>query len=83
MSNILLTFDLKSPEKFYSSLVNSTNKFHSHSVFRPHTKRRSEAFAWTLDERILQAEKKAVEDGISFKAKPTLDRLHQYQSLER
>ncbi|XP_042227380.1 uncharacterized protein LOC121869881 [Homarus americanus] len=80
MSNLLPTFDVESPEKLYSSLVNSTHNFHSHYISRPHIKRRPEAYAWTLDERILQAEKKAVEDGISFQEEPTLDRLHQYQS---
>ncbi|KAG7163932.1 hypothetical protein Hamer_G014375 [Homarus americanus] len=34
--------------------------------------------AWTIGERVLQAEKTAVED-TSFQGEPTLDRLHQYQ----
>ncbi|KAG7166604.1 hypothetical protein Hamer_G013609 [Homarus americanus] len=66
MSNLLTTFELKSPEKLYSSLVNFTHNFHSYYVSRPHIKRRFEYHAWTLDERILQAEKKMVEDGVSF-----------------
>ncbi|KAG7166603.1 hypothetical protein Hamer_G013608 [Homarus americanus] len=48
------------------SLVNFTHNFHSYYVSRPHIKRRFEYYAWTLDERILQAEKKMVEDGVSF-----------------
>ncbi|KAG7178277.1 hypothetical protein Hamer_G023627, partial [Homarus americanus] len=51
MSNLLPAFDLKSPEKSYSSLVNSTHNFHSHYVSRPHIKRRSEAYLMNVSSR--------------------------------
>lgn len=79
ISNPLLTFDLQSPGNLYSSLVASTHEFCTY-VTRPHIRRRCTAQAWTLNHHILQAERKAVEDGLAFQRQPTPDSLLQYQT---
>jgi len=75
MSTLLPTFDLESPEKLYSSLVSSTHDFFTRYVIKSHSK----ALSWTLDSCIIQAERKAVEDGLTCQRQPTPDTLHQYQ----
>ncbi len=80
ISSLLPTFDLQSPEKLYSSLVASTHDFYTRYVTRPHIKRGCKAQAWTLEQRILQAERKAMEDGLAFQGQPTPDTLLQYQT---
>lgn len=80
ISSLLPTFDFQSPEKLYSSLVGSTHEFYHRYVTRPHVKRTRKASAWTLDQRILQAERKAVDDGIAFQQQPIPARLLQYQA---
>jgi len=79
ITSLLPTFDMQSPDKLYSSLVSSTHDFHTRYVAKPHVKRRPDALAWTLDQRILQAERKTIADGLSFQRQPTPAHLHQYQ----
>lgn len=66
ISSLLPTFDLRSPEELYLSLVNSTHDFYTQYVSRPHIKRRPDSHTWTLDDRTKQAERQAVEDGLTF-----------------
>jgi len=80
ISSLLPTFDFQSPENLYSSLVGSTHDFYTRYVTRPHVKGYHKAHAWTLNHRILQAERKAVEDGLAFQRQPTSARLLQYQA---
>lgn len=80
MSSILPSFDLTSPEAFYSALVTATQDFFSRYVSRPHIQRRYNACPWTLDNRIRQAERTASEAGLLFQAAPTADHLRQYQA---
>uniref|UniRef100_A0A0P4VPI3 Uncharacterized protein n=1 Tax=Scylla olivacea TaxID=85551 RepID=A0A0P4VPI3_SCYOL len=80
ISSLLPTFDFQSPENLYSSLVGSTHDFYTRYVTRPHVKRNREASAWTLDQRNLQAERKAVDKGLAFQGQPTPGRLLQYQT---
>ncbi len=47
---------------------------------RPHVKRNREASAWTLDQRNLQAARKAVDKGLAFQGQPTPGRILQYQT---
>ena len=80
VSTLLPTFDLMSPDELYSSLVDATHSFFTKYVLRPHLCRRGEASSWTLDERILQAERTALQDGLSFQADPTVANLHRYRA---
>ena len=79
MANLLPTFDPHCPEKLYSSLVGATHSFYTRYVSRPHIRRRAGARSWTLDNRIAQAEKKAMEGGLAFMRQPGPETLHQYQ----
>ena len=79
MTNLLPTFDLHCPDKLYSSLVDATHAFYSQYVSRPHLRRRAGAHTWTLDNRIAQAERMAMEDGLAFQRRPSPETLHQYQ----
>ena len=78
MTNLLPTFDLHCPDKLYSSLVDATHAFYSQYVSRPHLRRRAGAHTWTLDNRIAQAERMAMEDGLAFQRQPSPETLHQY-----
>ena len=80
MSSVSPSFNLTSPDQLYSSLVASTHAFYNRYVRRPHIKRHSETPAWTLDHRIILAERKAKADGLSFQSHPSPERLRQYQS---
>ena len=73
------TFDLLSLENFYNSLVKATHDFFYQNVTKPHIKSRSVIHSWTLDHRIIQAQRKATEAGLTFQRQPTPDHLHQYQ----
>ncbi|XP_076054497.1 uncharacterized protein LOC143033192 [Oratosquilla oratoria] len=79
ISRLLPTFDLLSPDSLYDSLVNSTHYFYTHYVLRPHIQRRTKTRSWTLDQRIAQAERIAVDAGLSFQRQPTPEHLHHYQ----
>ncbi|MPC60090.1 hypothetical protein E2C01_054127 [Portunus trituberculatus] len=79
MTNLLPMFDLHCPEKLYSSLVNSTHVFYTRYVSKPHLRRRASAHVLTLDNRIAQVERKAMEDGFTFQRRPSPETLHQYQ----
>ena len=79
MANLLPTFDLHCPEKLYSSLVDATHAFYTRYVSKPHIRRRAGAHILTLDNRIAQAERKAMEDGVAFQRRPSPETLHQYQ----
>ena len=80
MTNLVPTFDPHCPEKLYSSLVGATHSFYTQYVSRPHIRRRASARTWSLDNRIAQAERKAMEDGLAFMRQPGPETLHQYQS---
>ena len=80
MSTLLPSFDLASPEALYTSLVTATHEFFSRYVRRPHIQRRGDAYPWTLDQRIREAERAASEAGLLFQADPTPDHLRQYQA---
>lgn len=82
MTAVSPTFDKTSPEALYTSFVTETQNFYSQYVSRPHIQRRGAASSWTLDERILQAERAAVHDGLLFQRDPTLHHLHQYQNFK-
>ncbi|XP_068245268.1 uncharacterized protein [Palaemon carinicauda] len=77
MTNLLPTFDLHCPEKLYSLLVSTTHAFHTRYIRKPHIRYR--VGAMTLDNRISQAEKKAMDDGLAFMRQPSPETLHQYQ----
>ncbi|XP_066974195.1 uncharacterized protein [Macrobrachium rosenbergii] len=77
ITNLLPTFDLHCPEKLYSSLVSATHDFHTRYIRKPHIRHRANAM--TLDNRISQAEKKAMDDGFVFMRQPSPETLHQYQ----
>lgn len=79
MSNLLPTFNRHSPEILYSSLVDAIHSFYAKYVSRPHIGRRAGAHTWTLDNRVAQAERKAMEDGLAFQKRPSPETLHQYQ----
>ncbi|MPC85936.1 hypothetical protein E2C01_080742 [Portunus trituberculatus] len=79
MTNLLPMFDLHCPEKLYSSFVDSTHAFYTRYVSKPHLRRRASAHVLTLDNRIAQAERKAMEDGLTFQRRPSPETLHQYQ----
>ena len=81
ISSLLPTFDVQSPENLYSSLVGSTHEFYTRYVTRPHIKRNREpSLPGLLSQRILQAERKAMDDGLAFQRQPTPARLLQYQT---
>ncbi|MPC49119.1 hypothetical protein E2C01_042912 [Portunus trituberculatus] len=69
--NLMPTFDFQSPEKLYFSLVGSTHEFYTRYMTRPHVKGHREAYLWTSDQRVLLAERKAVEDGLAFQRQLT------------
>ncbi|XP_068245269.1 uncharacterized protein [Palaemon carinicauda] len=77
MTNLLPTFDLQCPEKLYSLLVSTTHAFHTRYIRKPHISHR--VGAMTLHNRISQAEKKAMDDGLAFMRQPSPETLHQYQ----
>ncbi|XP_064110238.1 uncharacterized protein LOC135218023 [Macrobrachium nipponense] len=79
MTNLRPTFDLHCPEKLYSLLVSTTHAFHTQYIRKPHIRHR--VGAMTLDNRISQAEKKAMDDGLAFMRQPSPETLHQYQLL--
>jgi len=68
------------PNAFYSSLVSLTHNFYARYISRPRIVGRPENRAMTLDDRVLQAERKAIEDGLAFQRHPTPDHLRQYQT---
>ena len=80
MSACLTQFHLQSPASLYSSLVTLTHDFFTRYVSRPHIKRSRGSVSWTIDDRVLLAERTAVEDGRLFQLDPTPDNLRRYQS---
>ena len=80
ISSLLPVFDFQSPDSLYSSLVASTHEFYAKYVTRSHVTKSRGTYAWTLNQRILQAERKAVADGLAFQEQPTPARLLQYQT---
>ncbi len=80
ISSLLPTFDFRNPEKLYLSLVTATHDFHTRYISRPHIKRSPDSHAGTLDNRIQQAKRKAMEDGRKFQLQPARGTLQQYQS---
>lgn len=81
MATMLPTSNMQSPDEFYSSLVKYTQEFYTRYVTRPHLPRRQGTHATgRLEDRVIQAERKAVEHGIAFQAQPTPAHLRQYQS---
>lgn len=79
MTALLPTLDLHCPETLYSSLVDATHTFYAQYISRPHLRRRTAAPTWTLDNRIAQAKRKAMQDGLAFQRQPNPQTLHQYQ----
>lgn len=79
ITNLLPIFDFQSSENLYSDLVGATNDFYTRYVTRPHIKGHYRTHALTLDQRIIQAEKKAINDGLAFQRQPTPANLDQYQ----
>ena len=80
MTTLLPTFNSHSPDELYSSLVKSTHEFYAQYVTRPHLARRPGPRAETVDDRVLQAERKAVEHGLAFQRNPTPAHLEMYQT---
>lgn len=80
ISRILLICNTHTPENLYSSLVTLTHDFYTRYVMRPHIKSRYNAQHWTLERRILQAERKSMQDGLAFQSGPTPDSLQQHQA---
>ncbi|XP_064106860.1 uncharacterized protein LOC135215837 [Macrobrachium nipponense] len=79
ISSVLPTFDKHSPEHLYNSLVKATHDFYQLYIVRPHIKSHLVAHAWTLDQRIMQAERVAADAGLAFQTQPTPNHLLQYQ----
>ena len=79
ISSLQSTYDLQSPDNLYFSLVDSTHKFYTLYVTRPHVRRHLEAHVLNLGQRILLEDRKAVKDSRTFQQQPTPARLHQYQ----
>ena len=80
MTTLLPTFNSHSPDELYSSLVKSTHDFYTQYVTRPHLARRPGPRTGSLHDRVLHAERKAVEHGLAFQRHPTPAHLRQYQT---
>lgn len=80
MTDLLPTYNFESPEELYTSLVKATHDFYTLYVNRRHITRRPGTHTRTLKEYVLQAEKKAMEDGRVFQTNPTPDHLRKYQT---
>lgn len=80
MTTMLPTFNSHSPDELYSSLVKSTHEFYTQYVTRPHLACHPGPRRGTFDDRVLQAERKAVDHGLAFQRHPTPAHLHMYQT---
>ncbi|KAK4325128.1 hypothetical protein Pmani_004282 [Petrolisthes manimaculis] len=63
--------------RLYNSLVKATHDFYGQYVTRPHMQRRPVTHAWTLDNRLTQAERMVKDAGLGFQRQPTADQLPQ------
>ncbi|XP_076044779.1 uncharacterized protein LOC143027381 [Oratosquilla oratoria] len=80
MTTLLPTFNIHSPDELYSSLVKSTHNFYTRYVTRPHLTRSPRPRTTSLNDRVLQAERKAMEHGLTFQRQPSPAHLQQYQT---